>query len=309
MSRIGTLYPTAPYHFGLVLDVLARYIHPATDVGYDGAYWRVLSIGDDLALIRVDNLGTITSPALGVDLVKSTGAVNHDFLLSQIGYIMGEDADMTGFYTCAKTDPTLWRIVEPLVGLRWLRTPTVFEALMTTVIEQQIAWTAAQKAQLWLVEWAGHRVHHDGRDFYAFPTPAQIADATVDALKPLKITFKRMNVMIDIAQQVVMGSLDLERLRELSMEDAYKALTAIKGIGHWTATWTLQRARGWHNYVGHNDVALQAAVNHYFYGDEGKISAEQVAETFAQYGDYAGSAANYTIMRWVLDRYAANSDG
>jgi DNA-3-methyladenine glycosylase II len=212
-------------------------------------------------------------------------------------------SDMSSFYDYARNDSTLWSVVKPLVGLCWIRTPTVFEALMTTVIEQQIAWTAAQKAQRWLVQWADNRLTYDGIDFYAFPTEQQIADATIEDLTPLKITFRRMAVMIDIAQQVVAGELDLEGLRDCTAEEVYKSLTAIKGIGHWTAAWAIQRSLGWHNFVGHNDVALQAAVNHYFYGGEGKIPAEKVQETFARYDQYAGMAAHYTILRWVLDKY------
>jgi hypothetical protein len=59
--------------------------------------------------------------------------------------------------------------------------------------------------------------------------------------------------------------------------------------------------------VGHNDVALQAAVNHYFFGGVGRIPAQQVLDAFAPYGDFAGLAAHYTMLRWVLDRYEANA--
>jgi DNA-3-methyladenine glycosylase II len=303
MKPIGTLHPTPPYNFALTLDILARYSHPTSDVVHDGGYWRVLQSGNELALLRVDSLGTPAAPELAVSLVEATGAVDHETLLAQIRHVLSVEADVSGFYTYARSEPALWAVVEPLVGLRWLCTPGVFEALMSTIIEQQIAWTTAQKAQRWLVEWGGNRIAWDGLDFYAFPTAAQIANATIETLTPLKITFKRMQVMIDIARQVVDGRLDLESLLHQPAEAAYEALMAIKGIGHWTATWTLQRANGWHNYVGHNDVALQAAVNHYFYGGSGKIPEEQVVQTFARYGEYAGMAANYTIMRWVLDRY------
>jgi DNA-3-methyladenine glycosylase II len=303
MEQIGTLTPTPPYNFPLILDVLSRYKYPSLDIAHDNAYWRVLRVDNALALIQVKDLGSVQSPALDVALVQTTGATYSDRLLAEVGQLLDVESDVSAFFLLAREHPVLWQVVEPLVGLRWLRTPTVFEALMSTVIEQQIAWIAAQKAQRWLVEWGGHCLHWDGRDYYAFPRPEQIASATIDQLRPLKITFKRMQVMIDVARQVINGELDLERLRQAPVEEGYKALVAIKGIGHWTAAWTLQRSKGWHNYVGHNDVALQAAVNHYFYGGEGRIPAQQVIDTFAPYGDYAGLAAHYTILRWVLDRY------
>jgi DNA-3-methyladenine glycosylase II len=297
------LHPIPPYNFDLVLDLLARYAYPTVDVVHDGAYWRVVSVDDALALICVRSRGTLHAPALEVSLAAAVGEVENLPLLEAAGHILGVTTDPNGFYTFAKSDGDLWEIIGPLVGLRWLRTASVFEALMTTIIEQQISWVSAQRAQRWLVEWGGNRVDYNGSTHYAFPTPQQLASAAVDDLVPLKITFKRMRVMLDIANSVISGELDLEALRHMPVDEAYKVLTGIKGVGHWTAAWTLQRVRGEHNYVGHNDVALQAAVNHYFYGGTGRIPAEQVLECFGRYGDFAGMVAHYTIIRWVLDRY------
>lgn len=301
MKTIGILKPTPPYNFDLTLDLLSRYAHPTVDIVHEGAYWRALHSEDGLILCRVTSEGSPQTPQLRVDALTPP-AHGTESILAKIERILSLKNDPTPFYAYAMQDAQLWEIVQPLVGLRWVTAETVFEALMTTIIEQQISWVAAQKAQRWLVEWAGHRITHH-RDYYAFPTPEQIAHATVDDLKPLKITFKRMAVMIDIAQKVVEGTLDLESLRDLPAEALYNALLTIKGIGHWTATWTLQRTQGQQNYVGANDVALQAAVNHYFYGKAGKLPQAEVEAVFARYGDYAGLAANYTIVRWVLDHY------
>lgn len=308
MQIIGTLTPRPPYNFSLVLEVLARYAHPFTDRVHAGAYWRVLRLGDDpagrLALIRVDGVeGLLHVAALAEQR-------DHPAVLAALHHVFGLDDDFSAFYTYAQSDADLWAVVAPLLGLRWPRTASVFEALMITIVEQQIAWTAAQKALRWLVEWGGDGLHYEGRMYYAFPTAQQIAAATVETLTPLKITFRRMRLMIDIAAQVTSGALHLEAIRTLPYEQAYAALTAIKGVGHWTACWTLTRSLGaLHNYVGHNDVALQAAVNRYFYGGVGQKSAEQTQQTFARYGQFAGIAAHYTVLSWVLEKYPSESTG
>lgn len=309
-KHIGTLYPQPPYRFDLLLETLVRYQHPVTDlVLHDSAgraYWRVLRQGQSLALVRVHADGPPESPQLQVHLVEQTGPVDEDALLSQVGRILGVEADRRAFYAYARQNDTLWTLVEPMVGLPQHTTETVFEALTLTTIEQQISWVAAQRAQRFLVEWVGDCIHHNGHILYAFPTPAQIAKATIDDLKPTKITFRRMGVLIHVGQQVSEGRLDLEGLRAQSPEKAYQTLLAIKGIGHWTATWTLTRVYGAQNYVGHNDVALQAAVNHYFYEQQGRIPAEMVQRTFSAFGEFAGMAAHFTLLRWVLDRYESN---
>ena len=146
-------------------------------------------------------------------------------------------------------------------------------------------------------------IRYEGATYYAFPRPEQIAAATLADLTPLKITFARMQRLIDIAQAITAGDLDLEGLRDQPVEQVYAALMALKGVGHWTAAWTITRALGVYGYVGAADVALRAAVNHYYYGVTGRAERELVDQTFAAHGSFDGAAAFYTLMRWAAERY------
>ncbi len=307
MLHLTTLYPRPPYRFSLLLDFLSRFAHLTLDIPHQDAYWRVLSCDDGAALVRGTARRTIRKPALDVHLAASTGNISHDKLIELIQHILPSHLDRASFHDCARNDGALRGVVEPLIGLPELRSATLYEALIQTIIEQQIAWVAAQRAQRWLIEWAGNFIDYEGYRFYAFPTPQQLASARVEDLKPLKITFKRMALLIDLSQQVVSGHLGLESLRDVSPDEAYTRLTPIKGIGHWTAAVALERAFGYDGWVAHNDVVLQAATNRYFYGSQGRIPAEQVTATFAQYGEYAGLAARYTMFRWVLEQYPVNA--
>ncbi len=303
---IGQLQPVPPYDFARTLDIVRRYAHPSVDHVRGDAYVRALRVGSALALVRVQ---AEASGTLNIYLLTSTAPVDDAVLLNQVAHILGTTLDLQAFYTLARKhkNRALWKVIKPVVGVRMLRSPSVFEALMTTIIEQQIAWVSAQRAQKWLVEWGGEGIAAKGdtdETFYAFPASKRIAAATVNDLKPLKITFRRMGLMIDIAEQVEVGLLNLEGLASASPQAAYDVLVALNGIGHWTATYTLTRSLGpLHPYTGTNDVALQAAVNHYFYGGEGRIPPEQVAETFAPFGEFAGIAALHTVYRWIVDRY------
>jgi DNA-3-methyladenine glycosylase II len=251
--------------------------------------------------------GSIDSPQLDVQVAISDDEVDDAELIDSITHVLPTQHDWSAFYSSAAGDAGLWGVVEPLMGLPEVRAASVFEALIETIIEQQISWVTAQKAQRWLVEWVGNKLEYAGREHYAFPTPAQIAAVTVDDLKPLKITFKRMALMIDLAGQVTRGELDLEGLRDVSPAEAYKRLMAIKGIGHWTAAVTLERAFGYTDWVAYNDVVLQAATNRYLLGGSGRIPPEVVSEIFARYGDHAGIAARYTMFRWVFEQYPQQS--
>jgi DNA-3-methyladenine glycosylase II len=291
-----TLHPTAPYSFDLFLSIHSRFPQPSL-FRLDGeAYYQTLRLDNEIALVRVTSSGTVDKPALQIEPIVG----NAEAVAEKIAYTMGLTADLSDFYAYARTNEALWRGIEPLIGLPIDCSESVFQALIFVIIEQHISWINAQKSQRALVEWANNVIVYDGQTHYAMPTPAQLAAATIDDLKPLKITFKRMELLIHIAQQIVLGTLDLEALLHELPETMYDELLKIKGIGHWTASVVIGRVMGVFPYVPHNDVGLQAAVREYFGVEK---SAAATLATFTQFGDYAGLAAHFTLMRWVLDKY------
>jgi DNA-3-methyladenine glycosylase II len=280
MQPLGVIRPEPPYAFDILLAFLGCFRHPALDIVHQGCYWRVIEQGEALALLRTTWEGIVDRPVLNVDLAAKVGEVDPENILSDLEHILGARADRAAFFRMARSDDRLWSVVESLYGLPELRAPSIFEALMRTIIEQQIAWVSAQRAQRWLVIWAGRSITYDGRVFYAFPSPDQIAGARLEDLKPLKITHGRIERMIGIATEVATGRLDLEGIQSVPPEVAYKTLLEIKGIGHWTAAVTLRRALGYNHQLPHNDVALQAAANHYFFHQEGRATSQTVMDIF-----------------------------
>lgn len=284
------LRPIAPYNFSLMLDIFSRFPAPSLFRLQDGAYYQAMHKHDGLALARVSQNED------GLLLESLVGEVDE----KSIAWQFGIDADLRAFYVHAEQDTALWKVIQPLYGLPVDRSQSLYHALMFVIIEQHIAWVNAQKAQRIFVEWANNWIEFEGQRYYAMPRPEQVAKASIEDLKPLKITFKRMELMIELSRQIVAGELDLEAMMQLSPEAMYHELLKIKGIGHWTAAVVIARARGIFSHVAHNDVALQAAAREYF-GIEKSAAATQAL--FASYGDFAGIAANFTLMRWVLDKY------
>lgn len=299
MNPILYLYPIPPYDFEKIIGLLRRYAYPSMDRVHGAAYRRVFAFENQPVLVEINSEGTVEQPVLQVKILA--GEAEAELFLPRVVHVMGVHENRAAFF--AHSDAKLQEILMPVYGLPDLRTDTVFEALMMVIIEQQIAWKAAQRAQQWLVRWGGREIEYQSEKYHAFPTPEKIAMATVDDLKPLKITFRRMALMIHLAQEMVNGRLDLENLSRLPPQEAYHALMQVKGIGHWTAAVIVGRAFGYKKYLTHNDVALQAAANRYFYGQKGRLSPEKLVETLQVYGDFAGDAAYYTLLRWVFDEY------
>ena len=294
MNSVRLTVPSYPYRFDLLLEFAKRIAFPARMVVDGAVLWRYT----DGQLLSCQELN-------GSILIRgdSLNAENDERTRRSAIHFLGLGRDLSDFYAIASKDPQLWQVVEPLVGLPLFCTETAFEALTTLIIEQHITWKNALRSQQTLMQ-----IFHEGAPVgwgrvYNFPSPRQLARASREQLKPLKITNGRINLIIDIAKSVTQGDLDLESFRCMAPREAYKQLLTIKGVGHWTASNVVARALGNYPYLSQNDVALQAAVRHYFFADEGVKSADQVDDTLGKYGDYAGLAGHFVLLRWVLDRY------
>jgi DNA-3-methyladenine glycosylase II len=297
------LHPAAPYRFDLICDLLSRYPHPVTDmVKFDEQdqprYLRALRLSDGISLWQV------TAQGAELHAVCLAGSVpDRSEAEATLGWICNIDSDSTSFFDFAEPKPSLWKVIAPLRGLRWLRTPTLFEALVSLIIEQHISWASAQRWQFAMLAQIGDAIEHEGQHFYVYPTPERLASATMDELVDVKITTKRKTLLIDLAAQIASGQFDVECLRDLPTGELYQRLLALKGIGPWTTANVVMRATGAMAFVPSADVALQAATNHYFNGEKGKLTPAQTEAVFAQFAPYAGEAAHYTLTRWVFDHY------
>lgn len=79
---------------------------------------------------------------------------------------------------------------------------------------------------------------HIRDDFYTFPSAEKIASLTPEELAPIRAGF-RARYIIDGAQRVSSGEIDLESIRRMDIEDARQELMKITGVGIKVADCTL----------------------------------------------------------------------
>ena len=294
MRELRLPLPPFAYRFDLLLEFVKRIAYPARLIVQDETLWRFTA--GQLVSYRHEADGIVIRGAF-------ISAANEERVKRESRHCLGLERDLTAFYDFAAGDRKLWQVVEPLVGLPIFCSETVFEALITLIIEQHITWKNALRYQRTLMRMFARGEALGQASVYRFPTPRQLARASHADLKPLKITNRRIGMISDIAKAAAEGALDLEALRHTDAKTAYERLLALNGVGHWTANNVIGRALGQYPCVSQNDVALQASVQHYFHNGAGVKSAEMVVETLGGYGDHAGMAGHFVLLRWVLDRY------
>lgn len=268
-------------------------------------YRRLFRAGGGLALIEFTQVDG-DALAIAAQILTSQGRIDEALLWADVRHVINGEAERQPFYRYVDQtgNGALAITVRRLHGLHSFRFESLFDTLMITQIEQQISLRAAQLAERWLCAWGGDSLEHGGHTYYMLPSPERLAAASVDDLIPTKITFGRMARIIDLARKVVEGEFNAAALRDAPFEVIYPAVMDLKGVGHWTAAWALIRATGRYIYLGRADVALRAAVNTYYFGQTGRVDPDVMDRLFASFGDFAGHASYYTIMRYALEKYA-----
>ena len=296
-----TLFPNPPFDFELTAGYHTYFQdHYGTDSLVQGIYRRLLDLDGSLVLASVSSIGSIDSPCLEVELQGSELSLDlANQSISAVAWLLGTDQDLSPFYQLARQDPTMSAITKRFRGLHVPHTATVFEALVLGILGQQIATNVARIIRTLLIETYGPKGSLGGEVFYAFPRPESLATVSVEEVRGLKLSQRKA----EYVQGVALSALDvsrrnLERLRELDDIEVVKEVTALRGIGKWTAQWLLIRALGRPDGLPLGDLALRRVVSKlYFEGTP--VTDAQVQEFCQQWRSWRTYATVYwfTAMR------------
>ncbi|HEY4825860.1 MAG TPA: hypothetical protein VIH85_03805, partial [Solirubrobacteraceae bacterium] len=114
---------------------------------------------------------------------------------------------------------------DPDAWMRRLPTLDLFGALVFQVIGQQISVAAATAIFARLLERFGGRA----------PEPDDLASLDPESLRELGLSRQKASTVLELAQRFRDGRLSEPELRDLPDEEAIRQLTAVKGVGPWTA--------------------------------------------------------------------------
>ena len=123
----------------------------------------------------------------------------------------------------AARDPALGAAIARLGHIDRRVMPDLFEALIFNIAGQQISSKALDTV------WARLR------EAVGAVTPARVAAAGEERLRACGLSGRKAGYMLGAAQAVTSGALDLHSLVDKPDEQVVRALTALSGVGRWTA--------------------------------------------------------------------------
>jgi DNA-3-methyladenine glycosylase II len=172
---------------------------------------------------------------------------------------------------------------------------TVYETVVSAILEQQVNLSFAHQVKKALVETYGRSVEFNGRRYHVFPEPAALAILTPRDLRRLQVSGPKARYIIELSRFTLDGTLDLEHLREVEPALVYSKLLERKGVGPWTAQYVGLRALGHLDCLPAADVGLQKAIQ-YFYRLRKQPSAALVEKIARR---WAGWRSYFTYYLWL----------
>jgi 3-methyladenine DNA glycosylase/8-oxoguanine DNA glycosylase len=184
-----------------------------------------------------DGPATVELIQRGGRIAVETWGQGADRLLAAIPGWLGLDDDRDGF--APGRHPLVADLDRRHPGIRIGRTGAVLESLIPAILEQKVTGTEAWRGLRGLVRGWGEAAPGPFR-LRLLPPPAVIAAIPYHAFHPLGVERRRA----DLVRRVADRAARFEEIVDLPRDAAYARLTALPGIGPWTAAEVALRALG-----------------------------------------------------------------
>lgn len=295
-----TVKPLPPFSLELSANILS-YEDRQIRFYENGRFIQPLRVGNNLILAVAESKGVLDDPVLHVQLnsTKELSEAEKAEAKKAICDFLNLNLDVSRFYEDVKHDVTLAKITQRLRGLRIPTAPTVYEALVDSIVEQQISIKVAKALEAKIIKKFGAALHLD-EVYYEYPTPQAIASASIAELRGCGLSQRKAEYILGVSKLVKEGHLNLEKFRQYEKVDAIiKELDAIRGVGVWTAELTVLRSMNKWSALPADDFGIRRVISHYYCQDK-KISSSQAREIAQAWGNWKGLAAFYLIAAEAL---------
>ena len=254
-------------------------VQPVPEQTSSSFFYRLYPFENELVPI------TLQQATLGSSILVnySSQSTREDDIQEMLIQALGLSVDMKGALQCIESDSTIRHILSGVVGIRPYQSPTVFEALIKTIIQQQVSYRAANMLTKKLVLSIGSKSFLDDSIFYGFPTSNDIVGYGIKGLEELGFGFKAKYVH-GVADMVSQDSLALEELKQKQHDEVITLLKPLHGIGLWTIQTLAIAGLGDFNIFPIGDLGIRNLLGR-LYNNGQRMSTKDVEHTVKRWGN------------------------
>ncbi|MEO8431191.1 MAG: AlkA N-terminal domain-containing protein [Acidobacteriota bacterium] len=298
-SASRPLQAVGPFHLQATVRVLQRRPTNRVDIWEDGCHRRALSTPDGVLLVETRNLGSVDDPQVRFAILNGKPSrATQGFVAASLRRMLGLDVDPTSVQRLAERVRGLRPTALALRGMRPPRFPSLFEAFGSVIPFQQLSLDAGVSIVGRMVDRFGATLDLGGERWHAFPEPAVVAEAGIEALKSGGLSLQKAETLRRVAGQIASRELTEERLAALSTRDALAELMSIPGVGPWTAAVVLLRGLGRTDVFPPNDTGVARGLGALLERKPGPTPAAVIG----RFGEQRGYLYFYSLGAQLISR-------
>ncbi len=269
-----------PFDWQAMLDFFALRAIRGMECVTDGVYRRTFRMKHTVGILAVSPAPTGNVLRLRLRLSEYRELPE---IVERVRRMFDLDANMAAILPALQGDPLLAPLVARRPGLRLPGGWDPFEVAVRAVVGQQISVKAACTVVGRIVAASGPMVPINGDEKLRrfFPTADELL-----AQPPLEagLTGKRLATLLGLAEAVHTGKLDFT---PAAVPDMIERLTALPGIGPWTAQYIAMRAMAEPDVIPVDDLGIVRALEQ----DGCKPSRKQILARTASWRPWRAYAA------------------
>ncbi len=162
------------------------------------------------------------------------------------------------------------------------RPADAYGALLRAIVGQQLSTKAARTIYLRVLDL------FDG----STPSPEELLEADEAGLRKAGLSGRKVEYVRDLAAHVISGELELDRLGDLSDEEAIEEIVAVRGLGQWTAEMFLIFHLERPDVISGGDLGIRKAIQVEYELDE-MPTPQQVVEMSEPWSPHRSLASLY----------------
>ncbi len=207
--------------------------------------------------------------------------------------VLGIGSDVRPFYRAHRQDPLLGPLIHRFRGLRVAGRRNVWETLLQIVLSQQIHLELAHRMLGDLAQAYGRRARFDCTVLFDFPSPRRFVRVREKELRGFGLSGAKAATLLRLAEAFESGQLSEDELRQMDDDAVIEQLTAIKGVGRWTAEFTLLRGLSRLDVFPASDLGVVKYVAQSLLGYETSASEADMRAFAERFRPYRGLALIY----------------
>lgn len=212
--------------------------------------------------------------------------------------ISAED-DLAAFRAAMAGDAALLEVIDSMPGLKPLRTPDLWTTLIWALIDQQLSNAAGRAIRRRFAERFGPKIDVEGELVAVIPDPEKVRGTNYLELAEAGLSKRKAMYAREIAEAVLEGQTDLDRIAALPAEEALQHLIDLRGVGMWTAEIAAIFGLGERDILPADDLGVRKAVGQIYQLPTLPAAAEvrRIGERWAGWRSYAAVYLWYAYPR------------